>query len=119
MFTPVCYKCASPIRNNPHNALCEQENNITQKKEACKREFEIDDGPFCIALDKALGDFDVYRQAYYGGTFNGNQAHKCLQVCCTKTMVKAAHVHVCQITHVGEKTLPLNRRSTLLRSASA
>ena len=40
----------------------------------------MDEGPFCQALDKALGALDVDRQAYYGGTFNGNQAHKCLKV---------------------------------------
>ena len=50
------------------------------KKEECKTEFDFEDGPFCLALEKALGTFYVHRQAYYGGTFNGNQAHKCLKV---------------------------------------
>ena len=51
-----------------------------QKREACKAGFNINEGPFCLALDKALGSFNVHRQAYYGGIFNGNHAHKCHKV---------------------------------------
>ena len=51
-----------------------------QKREACKAGFNINEGPFCLAFDKALGSFNVHRQAYYGGIFNGNHAHKCHKV---------------------------------------
>ena len=42
--------------------------------------FKLQDGPFSKALDSALQEFKVARQAYYGGTFVGNHVHKCLQV---------------------------------------
>lgn len=51
---------------------------ITEKE--CQEEFDIEDGPFCRALDNALASFKVCREAYYGGTFTGNHAHKCLKV---------------------------------------
>ena len=53
---------------------------IDEKKELCRTAFDIDEGPFCRALDGALATFKVHREAYYGGTFTGNHAHKCLQV---------------------------------------
>ena len=53
---------------------------MEEKRDTCKVGFDIDEGPFCLALDKALGSIDVHRQVYYGGTFNGNHAHKCLKV---------------------------------------
>ena len=31
-------------------------------------------------LDAALDGMHVHREAYYGGTFTGNHAHKCLKV---------------------------------------
>ena len=40
--------------------------------------FKLQDGPFSKALDSALQEFKVARQAYYGGTFVGNHVHKCL-----------------------------------------
>ncbi len=42
--------------------------------------FPAEDGPFIHALDDALKGMHVHRQAYYGGTFTGNHAHKCLKV---------------------------------------
>ena len=53
---------------------------MEEKRKACKTGFNMDEGPFYIALDKALGEFHVHREAYFGGTFSGNQAHKCLKV---------------------------------------
>ena len=55
--------------------------NIEERKAACQVGFDMDDGPFCLALDKVLATFKVFREAYYGGTFTGNHAHKCPQVC--------------------------------------
>ena len=49
-------------------------------KDECRKGFSIDEGPFCRALDKALASVKVCREAYYGGTFTGNHAHKCLKV---------------------------------------
>lgn len=31
-------------------------------------------------LDRALGSFNVHRQAYYSGTFVGNHVHRALKV---------------------------------------
>ena len=56
-----------------------KERQITEKKNQCRPAFE---GPFCRALDDALALFKVHREAYYGGTFTGNHAHKCLKVSC-------------------------------------
>jgi hypothetical protein len=63
-----------------HVAYYTQEKKISDLKRASSEEFDIDEGPFCRALDTALGTFKVYREAYFGGTFTGNHAHKCLQV---------------------------------------
>ena len=38
------------------------------------------DSAFIRSLDETLGDMHVHREAYYGGTFTGNSAHKCLKV---------------------------------------
>lgn len=57
-----------------------QKRNIQRLREECKEGFDIEDGPFCRALDMALEKFKVHRQAYYGGTFTGNHSHKCLKV---------------------------------------
>ncbi len=64
-------------------------------KESCRTAFDIDEGPFCQALDKALGTFKVYREAYYGGTFTGNHAHKCLKV-----GNNDVRIHACMYVHV-------------------
>lgn len=45
-----------------------------------KELYPLEDGPFVRALDNTLKDMKVHREAYYGGTFHGNHAHKCLQV---------------------------------------
>lgn len=57
-----------------------QERRIDETKEACKVVFPLEDGPFIRALDKTLASMHVHREAYYGGTFTGNHAHKCLKV---------------------------------------
>ena len=57
-----------------------QEKSITEKNRQCQQGFDMDEGPFCQALDKALASLKVHREAYYGGTFTGNHAHKCLKV---------------------------------------
>lgn len=44
----------------------------------CEEGFPLEDGPFVRALDAALDSMHIQRQAYYGGTFIGNHAHKCL-----------------------------------------
>ena len=49
-------------------------------RQECKEGFNTEDGPFCRALDGALAELKVHREAYYGGTFTGNHAHKCLKV---------------------------------------
>ena len=46
----------------------------------CGQVFPVEDDPFSLALDKTLKEMKVQREAYYGGTFTGNHAHKCLQV---------------------------------------
>ena len=38
------------------------------------------DGAFIRALEEQLGEMHVHREAYYGGTFTGNSAHRCLNV---------------------------------------
>jgi hypothetical protein len=53
--------------------------------------FPIEDGPFIVALDNTLKDMKVHREAYYGGTFNGNHAHKCLQVSITLTRASISY----------------------------
>lgn len=40
----------------------------------------MEEGPFVKALDKALGSFNVHRQAYYSGSFVGNHVHRALKV---------------------------------------
>ena len=42
--------------------------------------FQVEDGPFIVALETTLKDMKVHREAYYGGAFTGNHAHKCLKV---------------------------------------
>ena len=46
--------------------------------------FPMDEGPCVKAVDKALCECGVERQAYYGGTLIGNHVHKC----CKVTMLK-------------------------------
>ena len=54
-----------------------QERQISDIDTKCKDVFPTEDGPFIRALDETL---NVHREAYYGGTFTGNHAHKCLSV---------------------------------------
>ena len=42
--------------------------------------FKVQDGPFVKTLDTALASFNVHRQAYYSGTFVGNDVHRTLKV---------------------------------------
>ena len=42
--------------------------------------FHKEEGPFVNALDVALASFNIYRQAYYSGTFIGNHVHRTLKV---------------------------------------
>ena len=64
----------------------------------------MDDGPFCRALDEALGTLKVHREAYYGNTFTGNHAHKCLKV--TSQHNQSVHVHYNYISvHTHTHTL--------------
>ena len=57
-----------------------QETRIKTTQEKLKKTFPLEDGPFIRALDQALSSMHVHREAYYGGTFTGNHAHKCLKV---------------------------------------
>ena len=57
-----------------------KEKEISEKKDLCRQAFDIDEGPFCRALDKALASCKIHREAYYGGTFTGNHTHKCMKV---------------------------------------
>ena len=38
------------------------------------------DGAFIRSLEEELGQMHVHREAYYGGTYTGNNAHRCLKV---------------------------------------
>ena len=42
--------------------------------------FPHEEGPFVRCLDGALKSFNVHREAYFGGTFVGNQVHRTLKV---------------------------------------
>ena len=59
----------------------------SQKSEACRARFNMEDRPLCCALEKALTSFKVHCEAYYGGTFTGSHAHKTLQICYTLFIV--------------------------------
>ena len=45
-----------------------------------QKAFQKQDGTFVQHLDKALASFNVYRQAYYSGTFIGNHVLRTLLV---------------------------------------
>ena len=66
-------------------------------KQQCTDGFDLDDGPFCRVLDETLGKLKVHREAYYGGTFTGNHAHKCLKKCthdtCTLVFLLPLMIH--------------------------
>ena len=42
--------------------------------------FTTEDGPCVQALERALSEVGVQRQAYFGGTFIGNHVHTCCKV---------------------------------------
>ena len=44
------------------------------------KKFRRSDGPFFCTLQISLNELDVSKQAYQGGTFIGNHAHKLLKV---------------------------------------
>ena len=46
----------------------------------CENGLPVHNGAFICALERQLGEMNVHREAYYGGTFKGNNAHKCLKV---------------------------------------
>ena len=52
--------------------------------------FPLEEGPFVKAFDSALKSFNVHREAYFGGTFVGNQVHR---------TPKVTQIHV----HKGKK----------------
>ena len=54
---------------------------ISTIEEKCKEGFPIHDGSFIRYLDDMLGQLNVHREAYYGGTFTGNNVHKRLNIC--------------------------------------
>jgi len=53
---------------------------LTHIEKVCQKEFVKSHGPFVRGLDKALESFNVHRQAYYNGTFVGNNVHASLKV---------------------------------------
>ena len=57
-----------------------KESEISATEQKCRKGFPIHDGPFIRCLDETLGQLNVHREAYYGGTFTGNNVHKCLKV---------------------------------------
>ena len=57
-------------------------------KAQCNEGFPVHDGAFIRELDTRLGEMHIHREAYYGGTFTGNNAHRCLKV-----HVAHAHIH--------------------------
>ena len=59
-----------------------------ESQQLTSSKFNADDGPCAQALHQALEDIGVQRQAYYSGTFVGNHVHKCLQVQCSKNILK-------------------------------
>ena len=58
--------------------------NILQDNEAAnlrsQHKLNRQDNPLITAMDSTLQQFQVRRQAYFGGTFCGNHVHKCLKV---------------------------------------
>lgn len=62
--------CLTKIKERELSRIRAQRKGLLKKKE----------GPFVEGLDKALASFNVYRQAYYGGTFIGNHIHRTLKV---------------------------------------
>lgn len=74
-------KWEKKVRNNSYLLYTIiQDNKICLIKEKCKEGFPLEDGPFVRELDAALASINIHREAYYGGAFTGNHAHKCLQV---------------------------------------
>ena len=62
------------------NTMYTQRKELTRIDKVVKKEFVKSQGPFVKGLDKALDSFNVYRQAYYSGTFVGNHVHTSLKV---------------------------------------
>ena len=58
------------INMNTHASL------LTTVDKRLEKDFHKNEGPFVKALDTALASFHVQRQAYYSGTFVGNQSTK-------------------------------------------
>ena len=59
---------------------CPQEKEIKEVTASCNKGFPVHDGAFIHSLEQELGGMHVHREAYYGGTFTGNSAHRCLKV---------------------------------------
>ena len=49
-------------------------------KRGSKKGYPTEEGPIIRQLEKTLREFNVARQAYYGGTFVGNHVHRSLKV---------------------------------------
>ena len=71
-----------PLVYTVHQDKCNpfQIKEFQQLEESVAKGFKIYDGPFVKTLDSALASFNVYRQAYYSGTFVGNHVHRTLKV---------------------------------------
>ena len=57
-----------------------QKKTISTIEDKCKEGFPIYDGPFICCLNERLSEMNIHREAYYGGTFTGNNAHRFLKV---------------------------------------
>ena len=55
-----------------HILTCTQEREIRTVESKCKEGLPIHYGAFICCLDKQLGEMNIHREAYYGGTFTGN-----------------------------------------------
>ena len=60
---------------------------------ATPKEFVARDGPFVHAVEDALQNCGVQRQAYHGGSFVGNHVHACLKVGPTHTFISPMPFH--------------------------
>ena len=57
-----------------------QKREVETLQKTLEKKFLAREGPFYGALEKALEELGVKRQAYQGGTFVGNHVHKILKV---------------------------------------
>ena len=57
-----------------------QQVEIAQANSTLEKGFHKEEGAFVKGLEKALTSFNVYRQAYYSGSFVRNHVHRALKV---------------------------------------